>query len=308
MYDEPFADSSQIPTHLVCRAARADVTVALSGDAGDELFGGYNRYVLGPKIWQRLSLLPVSLRLLVAKVSLAIPTAGWNQIGEFYNLLRSDGSGIASLGDKVHRVAQRLSTVRTVDELHENMVSFWTNPIDLVLCERASGEPWSLLQDPLPEVFANDAAARMMAQDIRTYLPDDILCKVDRAAMAMSLETRAPFLDPGVLAASARLPLHMKVRNGQGKWALRQILYRHVPRDLIERPKTGFGIPVGEWLRGSLRAWAEDLLSEDRLRREGLIDPVPVRQAWSEHLSGRRDWTHRLWIVLMLQAWTARIT
>jgi asparagine synthase (glutamine-hydrolysing) len=166
----------------------------------------------------------------------------------------------------------------------------------------------TILDDPLPTALTSDAVGRMMAQDMRTYLPDDILCKVDRAAMAVSLETRAPFLDPGVLVVSARLPLHMKLRDGQGKWALRQILYRHVPRDLIERPKTGFGIPVGEWLRGPLRAWAEDLLSEDRLQREGLIDPVPVRQAWSEHLSGRSDWTHRLWIVLMLQAWMARFT
>jgi asparagine synthase (glutamine-hydrolysing) len=143
----------------------------------------------------------------------------------------------------------------------------------------------------------------MMAQDMRSYLPDDILCKVDRAAMAVSLETRVPFLDPDVLAASARLPSQMKIRDGQGKWALRQILYRHVPRELIERPKTGFGIPVGDWLRGPLRGWAEDLLSEENLRRDGLIDPAPVRQAWAEHLSGRRDWTHRLWIILMLMAW-----
>ena len=165
----------------------------------------------------------------------------------------------------------------------------------------------TLLDDPLPVFLNGDASARMMAQDMRTYLPDDILCKVDRAAMAISLETRVPFLDPDVLAASARLPTQMKIRDGQGKWALRQILYRHVPRDLIERPKTGFGIPVGDWLRGPLRDWADDLLSEESLRRDGLIDPAPVRQAWAEHLSGRRDWTHRLWIILMLMAWRERV-
>ncbi len=161
----------------------------------------------------------------------------------------------------------------------------------------------TILDDPLPEVLGNDAAARMMAQDMRTYLPDDILCKVDRAAMAVSLETRVPFLDPDVLAASARLPSQMKIRDGQSKWILRQILCRHMPQELIERPKTGFGIPLGDWLRGPLRAWAEDLLSEETLRRDGLIDPAPVRQAWAEHLSGQRDWTHRLWIILMLMAW-----
>jgi asparagine synthase (glutamine-hydrolysing) len=147
----------------------------------------------------------------------------------------------------------------------------------------------------------------MMVQDMRTYLPDDILCKVDRAAMGISLETRVPFLDPEVLSASGRLPTDMKIRGGQGKWILRQILYQRVPQELLERPKTGFGIPVGEWLRGPLRSWAEDLLSEENLRRDGLIDHVPIRDAWSEHLSGSRDWTHRLWIILMLMAWRDQV-
>jgi asparagine synthase (glutamine-hydrolysing) len=307
MYDEPFADSSQIPTHFVCRAARSDVTVALSGDAGDELFGGYNRYFLGPGIWRKLSVMPFFLRRAMAKTVLAIPPTGWDRLGEYYNLTRRDGAGIASLGDKAHRVADRMHAVRDVDDLHRSMVSFWTDPQALITNEPVGTEPRSLLDDPLPTVLKGDAAARMMAQDMRTYLPDDILCKVDRAAMAVSLETRVPFLDPDVLAASARLPSQMKIRDGKGKWALRQILYRHVPRDLIERPKTGFGIPVGDWLRGPLRGWAEDLLSEENLRRDGLIDPAPVRQAWAEHLSGRRDWTHRLWIVLMLMAWRAHV-
>lgn len=306
-YDEPFADSSQIPTHLVCKAARMNVTVALSGDAGDELFGGYNRYFYGPRIWQRLSLLPFSLRRAVAGTVLAIPPTGWDRLGGLYNLTRPRGTGIASLGDKAHRVAHRMHAVRDVDDLHRSMVSFWTEPKGLIANLPLSREPSSLLDDPLPAALADDASARMMAQDMRSYLPDDILCKVDRAAMAVSLETRVPFLDPDVLAVSARLPSQMKIRDGQGKWALRQILYQHVPRDLIERPKTGFGIPVGEWLRGPLRGWAEDLLSEEALRRDGLIDPVPVREAWAEHLSGRRDWTHRLWIVLMLMAWRAHV-
>lgn len=298
MYDEPFADSSQIPTHLVCKAARTNVTVALSGDAGDELFGGYNRYFWGPRIWKRLDWMPHPLRHGLGQAIAAVPVAAWDRIGTM------TGGRVTRPGDKAHRLAARLRDVRTMDDLYRSLVSEWPGE-SMVIGLR--GEPSSLLDDPLPAALADDASARMMAQDMRSYLPDDILCKVDRAAMAVSLETRVPFLDPDVLAASARLPSQIKIRDGQGKWALRQILYRHVPRELIERPKTGFGIPVGDWLRGPLRGWAEDLLSEENLRRDGLIDPAPVREAWAEHLSSRRDWTHRLWIVLMLMAWRARV-
>lgn len=307
MYDEPFADSSQIPTHLVCRAARSNVTVALSGDAGDELFGGYNRYFLGPGIWRKLSVMPFFFRRAVAKTVLAIPPTGWDRLGGYYNLTRRNGAGIASLGDKAHRVAARMHAVRDVDDLHRSMVSFWTEPLALISNQPLGMEPSCLLDDALPAALEDDASGRMMAQDMRTYLPDDILCKVDRAAMAVGLETRVPFLDPDVLLASAKLPLQMKIRDGQGKWALRQILYQHVPQDLIERPKTGFSIPIGGWLRGPLRDWAEDLLSEENLRRDGLIEPAPVRQAWAEHLSCRQDWSHRLWIILMLMAWRANV-
>lgn len=307
MYDEPFADSSQIPTHLVCRTARSDVTVALSGDAGDELFGGYNRYFLGPGIWRKLSVTPFFLRRAVAKTVLAIPPTGWDRLGGYYNLTRRDGAGIAGLGDKAHRVAARMHAVRDVDDLHRSMVSFWTEPLALISNQPLGMEPSCLLDDALPAALKDDASGRMMAQDMRTYLPDDILCKVDRAAMAVGLETRVPFLDPDVMVASAKLPLQMKIRDGQGKWALRQILYQHVPQELIERPKTGFNIPIGAWLRGPLRGWAEDLLSEENLLRDGLIEPAPVRQAWAEHLSGRQDWSHRLWIILMLMAWRANV-
>ncbi len=296
MYDEPFADSSQIPTHLVCRAARAEVTVALSGDAGDELFGGYNRYFWGPRIWERLAWMPHPLRRALGAAISAVPVAGWDGLGALA------GGRIRHPGDKAHRLAARLSDVRNIDDLYRSLVTEWSG-VELVAGVDSMGT--TLLDDPLPASLPDDAAARMMVQDMRTYLPDDILCKVDRAAMAVSLETRVPFLDPAVIAASARLPLGMKIRGGEGKWALRQILYRHVPRELIERPKAGFAIPVGDWLRGPLRGWAEDLLSPEALGRDGLIDPVPVRAAWREHLEDRRDWTHRLWIVLMLQAWRA---
>jgi asparagine synthase (glutamine-hydrolysing) len=297
MYDEPFADSSQIPTYLVCKAARSDVTVALSGDAGDELFGGYNRYFWGPRIWRQLDWMPPPLRRGLGRAIATVPVAAWDRIGAM------TGGRVTRPGDKAHRLAARLSDVRTMDDLYRSLVSEWPGE-RMVTGLGSVGH--TVLDDPLPEALGNDAAARMMAQDMRSYLPDDILCKVDRAAMAVSLETRVPFLDPDVLAVSARLPTEMKIRDGQGKWALRQILYRYVPHELIERPKTGFGIPVGEWLRGPLRGWAEDLLSEETLRRDGLIDPAPVRQAWAEHLSGRRDWSNRLWIVLMLMAWRAR--
>lgn len=299
MYDEPFADSSQIPTHLVCRAARAEVTVALSGDAGDELFGGYNRYFWGPRIWEKLDWMAHPLRRGLGSAIAAVPLAAWDGLGAM------TGGRVTRPGDKAHRLAARLRDVRTVDDLYRSLVSEWPGE---ALVGGLDAPCLTLLDDPLPAGISDDAAARMMVQDMRTYLPDDILCKVDRAAMAASLETRVPFLDPDVIAASARLPLQMKIRDGQGKWILRQILYDHVPRSLIERPKAGFGIPVGDWLRGPLRGWAEDLLSEEALRRDGLIDPVPVRQAWSEHLAGRRDWTQRLWIILMLQAWRAQVT
>lgn len=297
MYDEPFADSSQLPTHLVCKAARASVAVALSGDAGDELFGGYNRYFWGPRIWGCLAWIPSPLRRGIAASLAALPVSSVDRIAA---LIRFK---VTRPGEKVQKLAARLRDVATIDDLYRSLVSEWPGE---QLVTGLGGAGQTLLDDPLPTVLADDASARMMAQDMRTYLPDDILCKVDRAAMAVSLETRLPFLDPDVLAASARLPREMKIRNGQGKWALRQILYQHVPRDLIERPKIGFGIPIGEWLRGPLRSWAEDLLSEENLRRDGLIDHAPVRQAWAEHLSGRRDWAQRLWIILMLMAWRSR--
>lgn len=300
LYDEPFADSSQIPTHLICRAARQKVTVALSGDGGDELFGGYNRYFWGPRIWERLQPVPKPLRPVLGAAISAVPPTGWDRLGRVHQLLQPGSSGMSRLGEKTHKLATAIRNVNDIDDLYRNLVTVWSNPEALV---RGTAAPPSPLDDPLPAGLGNDPAARMMAQDIRGYLPDDILCKVDRAAMGVSLETRVPFLDPDVIALSARLPMHMKIRGTTGKWALRQILYSHVPRELLERPKAGFGIPVGDWLRGPLRDWAEDLLTPEKLGADGLLDPAPIRRAWAEHLSGRRDRTHRLWTVLMLQAW-----
>lgn len=304
MYDEPFADSSQVPTHLVCRAARQHVTVALSGDAGDELFGGYNRYFWGPRIWQRVAWMPFAVRQSLGALVSAVPVGAWDSLRTPLGVL-SGGAGVMHVGEKMHKLGGRLRRVRGMDDLYRSLVSEWQDPSELVLNEAGSPakEPPSLLDDALPARGVQQDPLPMMYRDAMTYLPDDILCKVDRAAMAVSLETRVPFLDHRVVELAWRLPVSMKIRGRQGKWALRQVLYRHVPRELIERPKAGFAVPIGQWLRGPLRAWAEALLDESRLRREGYLNPAPIRHTWQQHLSGREDWTPRLWSVLMFQAW-----
>lgn len=305
MYDEPFADSSQIPTHLVCAAARRHVTVALSGDAGDELFGGYNRYFWGPRIWSRLAWLPASARHALGQAIARVPVTGWDAMSRPLNALLSGSRGIARAGDKAHKLAARLRGVRNMDDLYLSLVSEWQDPTQVVRdeCGGVLAEPASLLDDPAPACVAEDSQLRMMYCDAMTYLPDDILCKVDRAAMTVSLETRVPFLDHRVAELAWQLPLDMKIRDGQGKWILRQVLHKHVPRELITRPKAGFGIPIGQWLRGPLRAWAESLLDVQRLQAEGYFNPAPIRQRWTEHLTGSRDHTPALWAVLMFQAW-----
>jgi asparagine synthase (glutamine-hydrolysing) len=212
------------------------------------------------------------------------------------------------LGDKAHKLAQRLKTVHSLDGLYRNLINEW--PQGTTLVRGAKALPTVLSHAQAHNDMASDMARgvhepehRMMLWDSMTFLPDDILTKVDRAAMSVSLETRVPFLDHRVVELAWRLPLHMKIRGNQGKWALRKVLYKYVPRELIERPKAGFGIPVGQWLRGPLREWAEALLDEKRLTQEGYFEPAPIRRAWQEHLSGRHDWTNRLWSVLMFQAW-----
>jgi len=288
MYDEPFGDSSQIPTHLICVAARRAVTVALSGDAGDELFGGYNRYFWGPRVWSRLAWLPWPLRRAMGLAITCSSVSSWDALGSVLRPLMPGPAGIVQLGGKAHKLAARLGQVRGLDDLYRSLITEWPAGIVREQGEALRAEPL-ILSDALPLAGVSDARERMMYWDSLSYLPDDILCKVDRAAMAVGLETRVPFLDHRVVEWAWRLPLSMKIRGNTGKWILRQVLYRHVPKDLIERPKAGFAIPVGQLLRGPLRPWAEALLDEARLRREGYLDPVPIRAAWAQHLSGARD-------------------
>jgi asparagine synthase (glutamine-hydrolysing) len=295
MYDEPFADSSQIPTHLVSRAARQHVTVALSGDAGDELFGGYNRYFWGPRVWNKVAWMPFAARRGLGESIKAFPPAVWDAASHL--------AGINRLGDKAHKLAARLRTVRNIDDLYWSLIKEWQDDENLVIGASPSDEDLFSPASRIPPGVNLSPEERMMFLDTITYLPDDILCKVDRAAMACSLETRVPFLDHRVVEMAWRLPLHMKIRGNQGKWALRQVLYKYVPKELIERPKAGFGIPVGIWLRGPLREWAEALLNPQRLAAEGYLNAKVITRAWQEHLSGRRDHTAKLWAVLMFQAW-----
>jgi len=295
LYCEPFADSSQIPTFLVSQLAKQYVTVSLSGDAGDELFCGYNRYQMTKSMWLKLSVVPAPLRALAAKGITSIAPNKWDNLAR----LMPSAARYSLMGDKLHKGAWVLAS-RTVDDLYLGMVSHLRNPADWVVNGK---EPPTHLSGVRPELEGLNDVERMMALDTISYLPDDILVKVDRAAMGVSLESRVPFLDYRVVEFAWSLPLEYKLRDGQTKWPLRQVLYRHVPRDLIDRTKMGFGVPLHDWLRGPLRDWAEALLDEERLRREGDFHPSPIRQIWAEHLSGKRNWMAQLWNVLMFQAW-----
>jgi asparagine synthase (glutamine-hydrolysing) len=299
LYDEPFADSSQIPTFLVSELARGHVAVSLSGDGGDELFGGYNRYFWAVNIWKRIGWAPLSMRAAIAGVLTTLSPAVWNSAFKGLDRFLPAGWRYTNPGDKLHKLAEILA-VRSPEEIYLGLVSHWKRPVDVVL---GAHEPETILTDPKQWADLPDFESRMMYLDQMTYLPDDILTKVDRAAMGVSLETRVPMLDHRIVEFAWSLPLSMKIRHGQSKWLLRQLLYEYVPSRLIERPKMGFGIPVDVWLRGPLKDWAEGLLDENRLRREGYFNPGPIREKWAEHLAGRRNWSYYLWDVLMFQAW-----
>jgi asparagine synthase (glutamine-hydrolysing) len=298
-YDEPFADSSQIPTFLVSEITRRHVTVALSGDGGDESFAGYSRYLLGEKIWNSLDLLPASVRKIAAA---GIAAAGTTGIASIANALLPATRRMARPAETAAKLAQvmRLGNFASV---YRRLVSQWEEPDALV---RHGREPRGALWDDTLAADIPETVARMQLLDTITYLPDDILTKVDRASMAVGLEARVPLLDHRVVELAWTMRPDLKIRDGESKWVLRRVLERYVPRALFERPKMGFGVPIDAWLRGPLRDWAEDLLDPKAISADGLLDPLPITEAWTAHKSGLRNMHYPIWVVLMLRDWQKR--
>lgn len=290
LYDEPFADTSQIPTFLISHYARQQVSVALSGDAGDELFGGYRSYLFAQKIWSRLAWLPTKLRKQATQYLLSIPTPTLSKC-----LLQSD----EQLATQLHKIASALQASESVYDLFPRLSQAWQAPETVVIGATQLATPW-----PLSKLAAHfsDAESAMMMFDTLNILPDNMLCKVDRAAMGASLETRVPFLDHRVVELAWRLPLSFKINQGQGKWLVRQLLYKYVPAPIVNRPKQGFNVPLASWLRTELRDWAEELLNPIRLQQQGYLQAKLVQQEWQQFLSGAAN-QQRLWCILMFQAW-----
>ncbi len=287
MYDEPFADQSAIPTYLVSKFARESVTVALSGDGGDEMLGGYTRHITGPRIWNIIQRIPPSLRPMLARGLTKLSIEQWQSLRKHKPLF----------GNHMHKVASLL-TLETQEDIYSRMTQHWQNVPSLA---HADASLQSL--GALPDLKGLSFAEKIMMWDTLTYLPHDILTKVDRASMAVSLEARAPLLDTRIFEYVWGLPLDLKIRGGKGKYLLRQVLKNHIPEALFERPKQGFNMPIGEWLRGDLRDWAEDLLNAETLDSQGFLDIKSVRATWDEHLKGQGNHTNALWAVLMFQAW-----
>ncbi len=298
VYDEPFADASQIPTYLVSRLAREHVTVSLSGDGGDELFGGYNRHVYAAKVLRGASVVPRSLRLAIARGLTLVPPSRWDDLFERARVLLPPRARLRLPGLKIQKLASILGADNS-QQAYDVLASTWVEPGGLV--QGLRDVPGSTFGDVPSEL--NEVSAQMMYLDLVNYLPDDILVKLDRASMAVSLESRVPMLDHRVVEFAWTIPTALKIHNGGGKWILRQVLRRYLPDELVNRPKAGFGLPIGSWLRGPLRPWAEELLAPDRLQGDGYLEPQPIRRCWEEHLSGRSDLESQLWAVLMFQCW-----
>jgi asparagine synthase (glutamine-hydrolysing) len=301
MFDEPLADPSQVPTFLVSRLAREHVTVALSGDGGDELFSGYTRYLRGEAALRQASRAPRPVRRAAAAAVRAVPVAAWDGGARLLAPVVPPLRGARLAGDRLHKLAELIRHDGGA-EMYRSLVSQWPDPETLVPGAREAPDR---VVETMNAASPLAPMERMMLADQLGYLPDDLLAKVDRASMAVSLEARVPLLDHRVAELAWRLPRRLRVRDGEGKWLLRRVLYRHVPRELVDRPKVGFTVPVESWLRGPLRTWAEDLLSADSLRRGGLIDPAPVRAEWERFLAGRGRGALAIWAVLTFQAWQA---
>ncbi len=295
IYDEPFSDSSQIPTYLISRLTREHVTVALSGDGGDELFGGYSRYVTADKYGKYLFGLPEAARNPIARAIGSISPGQWDKL----NSLVPEKYRVTHLGNKVYKLADIIKAGK--NEFYSRLVSHWQHPESIVIDAVEPAYIAGSISDTSDSL--QEFIAQMQYMDTVSYLPDDILTKLDRASMAVSLEARVPLLDHRVVEHAWQLPMNMKIHNGQGKWILRKILSKYIPMHLFERPKRGFGVPIGDWLRGPLRDWAEHLLDENTLSQQGYFRVEPIRQKWSEHLSSKRNWEYHLWDILMFQAW-----
>lgn len=299
IYDEPFSDSSQIPAVLVSKLARQSVTVALSGDGGDELFAGYNRHFWGRTIWNRIGWIPRGARGLAGALLGSVSAPTWDRTFAALSPVLPRGLRHRAPGEKLQLLSEVMASA-SAEEFYSGLVSHWKKPSAVV---RGSVEPLTALTDPHRRADFSDIAHSMLYLDSASYLPDDILTKLDRASMSVGLEARVPLLDHRLVEFAWTLPLGMKLAGGKGKLLLRRVLGRHVPEAMFDRPKKGFGVPIDSWLRGPLRDWAESLLDEKRLREGGLFDPAPVRACWSEHLSGRRNRHYVLWDVLMFEAW-----
>ncbi len=302
IFDEPFSDPSQIPTCILSQMTRQHVTVSLSGDGGDELFGGYDRYRWGQQINHVANLVPDKLLKPLATLMKTVSPSALNRIFLMISQVIPGKYQVNRLGDRVHRLSEIL-LAESPEMRYCKLVSHWDKAEDVVI---GGKKPAALFDNISSGITSQNYTEFMMVLDSVTYLPDDILVKVDRAAMAASLETRIPFLDHKLVEFACSLPLHMKIRKGTSKWLLKQVLYRHIPKEMVDRPKMGFGLPMDAWLRGPLREWAEDLLSTSRLENDGFFRPEPIRQKWKEHLSGERNWQYHLWDILMFQAWKAR--